>query len=114
MSKIIYTARPDQLLEEVDHFFIEISGIPVVDNDLKCIGIFSKKDKARAENGLKSRVRDVMSTPPITLSADKTVLDAATLMLKCKIHRIPIVNEANQVVGIVTRTDIFSALESKS
>jgi CBS domain-containing protein len=52
-----------------------------------------------------------MTSPAITLSAEKTVSDAAVLMLKNKIHRIPIVNESNQVVGMVTRTDIFTALE---
>jgi predicted transcriptional regulator len=40
------------------------------------------------------------------------IADAAVLMLKNKIHRIPIVNESNQLVGIVTRTDIFTAMET--
>uniref|UniRef100_A0A0D6R7I3 CBS domain-containing protein n=1 Tax=Araucaria cunninghamii TaxID=56994 RepID=A0A0D6R7I3_ARACU len=111
MSTTIYAARADQLLEEVDHNFEYVSGLPVIDNDLKCIGVFSKKDKAKASKGLKSTVGEVMSSPAITLSAEKTVLDAAVLMLKSKIHRIPIVNDKGQVVGMVTRTDIFSALE---
>eukprot|EP00246_Nothoceros_aenigmaticus_P007418 TRINITY_DN21198_c0_g1_i1.p1 TRINITY_DN21198_c0_g1~~TRINITY_DN21198_c0_g1_i1.p1 ORF type:complete len:235 (-),score=20.34 TRINITY_DN21198_c0_g1_i1:581-1285(-) len=110
MSKLIYTVRAENLLEEVDHFFAEISGLPVIDKDLKCVGVLSRKDKTRAPNGLKSKVGDVMTTPALTLSADKTVQDAAILMLKNKIHRIPVVNDANQVVGIVTRTDIFTAL----
>eukprot|EP00250_Pteridium_aquilinum_P008758 c18189_g1_i2 orf=168-875(+) len=114
MSKTIYTARPDQRLEEIDHFFSKISGLPVINANLECIGVLSKKDKAKASNGLNSKVEEVMSSPAITLSADKTVSDAAVLMLKNKIHRIPIVNGSRQVVGIVTRTDIFSALEGKS
>lgn len=113
MSRIIYTATADQILEEVDHFFLNISGLPVVNKDLKCIGVLSKKDRAKASKGLQSTVGEVMTSPPISLSADKTVKDAAVLMLKNKIHRIPIVNEANQVVGIVTRTDIFRALEGE-
>uniref|UniRef100_A0A0C9RWN2 TSA: Wollemia nobilis Ref_Wollemi_Transcript_8250_1211 transcribed RNA sequence n=1 Tax=Wollemia nobilis TaxID=56998 RepID=A0A0C9RWN2_9CONI len=111
MSTTIYAARADQLLEEVDHHFEHVSGLPVIDDDLKCIGVISKKDKAKASKGLKSTVGEVMSSPAITLSAEKTVLDAAVLMLKNKIHRIPIVNDKSQVVGMVTRTDIFSALE---
>lgn len=113
MSKIIYTAMADQILEEVDHFFLDISGIPVINKDRKCIGVLSKKDRLRASKGLQSKVGEVMTSPPISLSADKTVKDAAVLMLKNKIHRIPIVNEAKQVVGIVTRTDIFTALEGE-
>ncbi|KAJ7540869.1 hypothetical protein O6H91_10G034600 [Diphasiastrum complanatum] len=114
MSKRIYTCSPCDLLESVDHYFIDISGLPVVDENLKCVGVLSKKDKIKASKGLKSTVEEVMTSPAITLSADKTVSDAAVLMLKNKIHRIPIVNESNQVVGIVTRTDIFSALEGGS
>lgn len=111
MSKTIRTATAEQLLEEIDYHFASISGLPVTDKDLKCIGVISKKDIAKAPKGLKSSVCEVMSAPAITLSAEKTVLDAAVLMLKTKIHRIPIVNDEGQVVGIVTRTDIFNALE---
>lgn len=111
MSKKIYTATPEQKLLEVNHFFDEISGLPVVNQDLQCVGVLSKKDRNKATKGELTTVNDVMSSPAITLSADKTVSDAAVLMLKNKIHRIPIVNSTNQVVGIVTRTDIFSALE---
>eukprot|EP00250_Pteridium_aquilinum_P022673 c25539_g1_i1 orf=221-904(+) len=114
MSKKIFTATAEQLLEEVDHFFLNISGLPVINKDLKCIGVLSKKDRAKASKGLQSTVGEVMSSPAISLSVDKTVNDAAVLMLKNKIHRIPVVNEANQVVGIVTRSDIFKALEGDS
>jgi len=40
-----------------------------------------------------------MTSPAITLSSDKTVMDAAVLMLKKKIHRLPIVNQDKQVIG---------------
>lgn len=114
MSKKIFTATSDQRLEEVDHFFHSISGLPVINKDLKCIGVLSRKDRAKASKGPNSTVGEVMSSPAIFLSVDKTVNDAAALMLKYKIHRIPVVNEANQVVGIVTRTDIFKALEGEA
>ncbi|WOL09908.1 hypothetical protein Cni_G18661 [Canna indica] len=113
MSTQIRWARPEQTLEEIDHNFEFVSGLPVVDDELKCIGVISKKDKARAPSGLKSMVGEVMSSPAITLSPDKTVLEAAALMLKMKIHRIPIVNEEQKVIGMVTRTDIFQVLEAQ-
>jgi CBS domain-containing protein len=113
MSKTIFTASPEQALEEIDHYFADITGVPVVDSDHRCVGVLSKKDRTKASS-LKAKVKEVMSSPAITLPADKIVSDAAVLMLKNKIHRIPIVNDSNQVVGIVTRTDIFSALEGGS
>ncbi|KAG1362511.1 CBS domain-containing protein [Cocos nucifera] len=113
MSTQIRTATADQTLEEIDHHFEVVSGLPVIDAELKCIGVVSKQDRAKASHGLKSKVGEVMSSPAITLTPDKTVLDAAALMLKMKIHRIPILNEKQRVVGMVTRTDIFRALETK-
>ncbi|XP_020588871.1 uncharacterized protein LOC110030484 [Phalaenopsis equestris] len=112
MSTTIRTATPDQTLEEVDHYFEVVSGLPVIDENLRCIGVVSKKDKAKASKGLKSKVGEVMSSPALTLSPDKTVLDAAALMLKKKVHRIPILDEKHHVIGIVTRTDVFQALET--
>ncbi|XP_020112792.1 uncharacterized protein LOC109727203 isoform X2 [Ananas comosus] len=112
MSSPVWTAKAEQTLEEINHHFDCISGIPVVDGELQCVGIISKKDKAKASNGLRTRIGEMMTTPVITLPAEKTVTDAAALMLKRKIHRIPIVNDKNQVIGIVTRTDVLRGLEA--
>ncbi|KAJ8499005.1 hypothetical protein OPV22_009557 [Ensete ventricosum] len=112
MSTTIVTAKAGQMLEEIDHHFEFVSALPVVDGDLKCIGVISRHDRAEASLGAETKVGEVMSSPAITLSPEKTVTDAAALMLKKKIHRIPIVNEAGQVIGIVTRTDILEALEA--
>ncbi|KAJ3679962.1 hypothetical protein LUZ60_016240 [Juncus effusus] len=112
MSRPVTVAMADQKLEEIEKHFTVISGLPVVDSDGKCIGVVSKKDKAKSPNGMESRIGEIMSSPAITLPLKNTVLDAAALMLKNKVHRIPIVNEQQQVIGIVTRTDVFRALEN--
>jgi len=39
-----------------------------------------------------------------------TLSDAAAIMLKYKIHRLPVKDDAGKIVGMVTRTDIFTAL----
>ncbi|KAM0919087.1 hypothetical protein ACQ4PT_008485 [Festuca glaucescens] len=111
MSRPVEVAMADQKLAEVDALFATQSGLPVLDGEGRCIGVVSKKDKAKASNGLDSTVAEIMSSPAITLTLDKTVLEAAALMLKHKVHRIPVVNEQLQVIGIVTRTDVFQALE---
>ncbi|XP_074570615.1 uncharacterized protein LOC141827300 [Curcuma longa] len=112
MSKTISTTMADQKLDEVNHHFDVISGLPVVDDQLRCIGVISKSDIAKASQGARTTVGEVMSSPAITLSSEKTVMDAAALMLKMKIHRIPVVNKGGKVIGIVTRTDIWEALEA--
>lgn len=118
MSRPVQVATPGQRLSEVDDAFFfarQYSGLlPVVDDDGRCVGVISNKDKAKAPNGMESTVAEVMTSPAITLTLYKTVLEAAALMLKEKVHRIPVVNEQQHVIGIVTRSDVFQALEATS
>ncbi|GJN12044.1 hypothetical protein PR202_ga30287 [Eleusine coracana subsp. coracana] len=111
MSRPVQVATPDQRLSEIDAFFASHSGLPVVDNESRCIGVVSKKDKAKATNGMESTVGEVMSSPAITLTHQKTVLaEAAALMLKEKVHRIPVVNEQQHVIGKIFRIVIASLI----
>lgn len=48
MSKIMHIATPEQSLEDVDHHFSVISGLPVVDDAFRCLGVLSKKDRSNA------------------------------------------------------------------
>ncbi|RLM74465.1 hypothetical protein C2845_PM15G01130 [Panicum miliaceum] len=117
MSRLVQVVTPGQRLAEVDAFFAaqQYSGLPAVDEESRCVGVVSKKDKAKAPNGIESTtVGEVMSAPAITLTLEKTVLEAAALMLKEKVHGIPVVNEQQIVIGIITRTDVFQALEANS
>ena len=56
--------------------------------------------------------RDV--EPAAHLQAARAVASVAGMMLKHKIHRIPVVNDRDVPIGIVTRTDIFEPLLAKS
>lgn len=112
MSTPVLMATAEQTLVEVEGHFQLVSGLPVVDSARRCIGVVVKSDRVRASHGSKTKIADVMTSPAITLSCDKTVTDAAALMLKKKIHRLPIVNHDNQVIGIVTRDDVLRALEA--
>ncbi|XP_062221542.1 uncharacterized protein LOC133920917 [Phragmites australis] len=111
MSAPVLVATAEQTLEEVECHFEAVSGFPVVDSSLRCVGVVVKNDRARASHGSKTKIAEVMTSPAITLSSHKTVMDAAALMLKKKIHRLPIVNQDNQVIGIVTRADVLRELE---
>jgi signal-transduction protein with cAMP-binding, CBS, and nucleotidyltransferase domain len=54
------------------------------------------------------RVNEIMSTPLITVRADKTVGDAAHMMVKHRVRRLPVVDEQNRVIGIVTVRDLLT------
>mmetsp|Transcript_41199 Transcript_41199/g.49967 ORF Transcript_41199/g.49967 Transcript_41199/m.49967 type:complete len:216 (-) Transcript_41199:346-993(-) len=88
--------------------FEKMTGFPVVDDSGACIGVLSKKDTS---DKVDATVGDAMSSPAITIAEDRRVADAAALMLKHKVHRLPVVDaHSKAVVGIVTRKDIFTAL----
>ncbi|KAG8060757.1 hypothetical protein GUJ93_ZPchr0002g23042 [Zizania palustris] len=112
MSAPVLVATAEQTLEEVECHFESVSGLPVVDASLRCVGVIVKSDRARASHGQKTKIAQVMTSPAITLPSDKTVMDAAALMLKKRIHRLPIINQDKQVIGIVTRADVLRELEA--
>ncbi|MFE0517014.1 CBS domain-containing protein, partial [Streptomyces sp. NPDC058964] len=110
-----------------------ISGLPVIDDDRKVIGVISESDlmlhqtrgseprgsvaalahrlsRAVRERAVRSRARTaggVMSTPAFTVRADATVTEAARLMAGHRIERLPVVDEEERLVGIVTRRELL-------
>ncbi len=52
MSRPVQVAMADQRLADIDAFFGAQSGLPVLDEEGRCIGVVSKKDKAKASNGV--------------------------------------------------------------
>lgn len=118
-----------------------ISGLPVVDDSGKLVGIISETDLMWQETGvtppayimfldsviylqnpatyerelhkaLGQTVGEVMSKDPITVSPDKSLRDAAKLMHDKNVHRLPILDSEGQVIGILTRGDIIRAMAS--
>lgn len=82
----------------------DISGLPVVDEDDRVIGVVSRTDLlVRGDH----TAREVMSAPPVTIHAEQTVTEAARLMTRRGVKRIPVVDEEGRLVGIVTRRDLL-------
>ncbi|MFD0142559.1 MULTISPECIES: CBS domain-containing protein [unclassified Streptomyces] len=82
----------------------DISGVPVVDADDRVLGVVSESDLlARRE----LTADGLMTTPAITVHAEQTVADAARLMVRRGVERLPVVDEEERLVGIVTRRDLL-------
>jgi signal-transduction protein with cAMP-binding, CBS, and nucleotidyltransferase domain len=91
--------------EEVGSVIILEQNYPigiVTEEDINC------KVVAKDLKPSKVHVNEIMSTPLITVSADKTVGDAAHMMVKHKVRRLPVVDEHNKVIGIVTVRDLLT------
>ena len=83
---------------------------PVV-QDGKLIGMVTDRDLRIAiaqENYLV--VADVMSSNPVTISEDATVEAAAKIIRNCKFNALPVVSKRDELVGIITVTDILDGL----
>ncbi len=59
-------------------------------------------------------VQDVMTPKPVTVTADTPISQAAGLMLDRRINRLPVVEQDNTLVGILTRHDLVQVLRSDS
>ncbi|MBW1780562.1 MAG: CBS domain-containing protein [Deltaproteobacteria bacterium] len=60
----------------------------------------------------KIRVKEIMTKDPITIPFDFTVEEAAEVLMKNKISGAPVVDHAGQVVGTITKGDLFRVLIS--
>jgi CBS domain-containing protein len=90
----------------------EVGSCIVLENNLP-VGIVTEEDinckvVAKDRKPGDVHVRDVMSTPLITIGAEKTAGDAAHMMIKHRVRRLPIVDELKKVIGIVTVRDILT------
>jgi acetoin utilization protein AcuB len=60
----------------------------------------------------KIKVKDIMTKDPITVAYDYTIEETAEVLLKNKISGAPVLNGAGELVGAITKADIFRALIS--
>ncbi len=94
----------------------KVSGLPVCDADGKLQGIITEADFLRIEVARQEAddvipiesVGTVMSQPVLTIEADKSVADAARLMVINDVNRLPVVGPNAEVLGIVSRLDIVA------
>ena len=91
--------------ERMERF--EISGIVVTDKEQKVVGIVTSRDlpfdKKMMDNG---KVEDIMTSDVITGAEGISREDAAQLLYKHRIEKLPIVDSAGNLVGLITTKDL--------
>ena len=55
----------------------------------------------------KLKMKDIMTPDPITIREDATIRQAAQMMIDYKISGLPVMNEQDELVGMITESDIF-------
>jgi len=102
------TLHPEASLSEAVSLMKEnrIGGIPVVDNENQLVGIITNRD-LRFEVNLKKLVKEVMTKENLITAKQGTTLESAQEILeKEKIEKLPIVDEAFKLIGLITFKDI--------
>jgi isocitrate dehydrogenase len=66
---------------------------------------------AAGRNPANTRARDIMSGPIITARAEWTLMECSRIMEQHKIHHLPVADESGTLVGMISATDIFMAVE---
>lgn len=116
MTHLVVMAHESDPLQQLAGRLVRnrISGVPVV-RDGKVVGVVSEMDIAQAlagpahvDHGLEAT--DVMSKPPVTIRADESLFEAARLMDRHGIKRLPVVEEDGFLVGIISRGDLVRAM----
>ncbi|MDQ1101794.1 IMP dehydrogenase [Chryseobacterium sp. SORGH_AS 1048] len=89
----------------------KISGLPVVDTENTLIGIITNRDVKYQEN-LDMKVEEIMTKENLITSDKNTNLEKAKeILLKNRVEKLPIVDSANKLVGLITIKDIDNQLE---
>jgi CBS domain-containing protein len=133
MTRKVKTVPPDATLKEVAAILTElrVSGLPVVESG-RVVGVVSEADILLKERGpkperhrllghvladgdplaakLEARTAgEAMTSPAVTITPDRSVARAASLMIERAVNRLPVVDDDGAIVGIVTRADLVRA-----
>jgi len=137
MTTHVITIKRDADLHEAARILSEnrISGMPVVDDNNRVIGVISEADililaGMKKEHTFRdilrnilgepvpakksgNKVGDVMSFPPITSKADDDIGEVAKILDARRIKRLPVVDDEGKLIGIISRADIVRAIGKK-
>lgn len=141
MTTEVKSISPDTTIREALDLLdkLQISGLPVIDNNDKLVGMFTEKNilsymlpsyiekvgrfiyednpkaikkKFMELTGVK--VSQLMRREVITTSEDTTLSEAARIMLTQRARRLPVLDKSGKVVGIVARCDILKGFTKEA
>lgn len=122
MHREVRTLNPDATVADAIVALADahVTGLPIVDQHGQLLGVLSTSDvlEAEAEAGdteartnvlEETRVSDLMTPRPITVTPDTSVQEAARQMLYADVKRLFVAADG-RLVGVLTQTDIVGAV----
>ena len=126
MTKEVITGTPEMSMMKASKIMKEkgVGRLPVVNEAGVLVGLVSDRDIKEASPSKATtldmhelyyllseiKLKDIMTKKVVTIRTGETVERAAQLMLEHNIGGMPVVDDANKVVGMVTDSDIFKVL----
>jgi len=134
MTRTVVTVTPETPVMEAAGLMAvkEVSGVPVIDKDNNVVGVLSERDflsrmggggtknfmtvvarcleaKGCAAVAIREKtVKDIMTSPAVTVNRHARSLDIAALLKKKKINRVPVIDQSGCLIGIISREDIVN------
>ncbi len=101
-------AKVEDALNLMSEF--KIGGIPVIDDDINLVGIVTNRD-LRFQKDMSTPIREVMTSKRIITTKEGTDLDKAREILQeYKIEKLPVVDDNNKLIGLITYKDITKVI----
>jgi CBS domain-containing protein len=137
MTRDVVAISPETSVGEIARLMWEhaISGVPVIDEQRRVIGIVTEFDLIAREASfnaplyvpfldaffkvpgtgdetqlrkiLATKAAEIMSSPAITIGPEEKIEALATLMYRRRVNPVPVVDEEGRLLGIVSRSDII-------
>ncbi|MEO6360835.1 MAG: CBS domain-containing protein [Sphingomicrobium sp.] len=118
MTREVATVRADQTAQEAATFMLQgdAGSIPVIDGD-RLIGMITDRDIAvrGVAQGLgpDTQVRDLMSSGLVCAREDDDIEEVAVRMSEAQVRRLPVINDSENLVGIVSIGDLSRKTEGE-
>ncbi len=141
MTEDVITIQPNAPIRDLAKNFIEhnISGVPVVDENGRVLGIATESDLIFHSKRLKvppfltildsfifldspekmerelrkiaaASVSDVYTSPPVTITPDTPLDEIASVMTEKQVHTLPVLDDTGMMIGIVGKKDIIRTI----
>lgn len=118
MSDSIHTVTPDTLVEDAAALMLDnsIGSVVVVDENGHLEGILTNTDfvtiVAKSKPKAETTVERYMTTDVVTAGVQDSIRDVADAMLEHGFHHMPVVDEEDNVIGMITTTDLASYIST--
>jgi len=113
MTKDVITVKTDTPIYEAMELVAkhDISGLPVVEDDMTLLGVLSEKDVISllydSEHRKEKTVSDFMTQPALYFEEDESLLDVCDFLKKNVFRRVPITSKG-KLVGIISIRDVIA------